>query len=156
MANWLSMGGVAATLLLMGLVPAHAQSDVVNVYTYREPGLIQPLLDKFTEETGIRTNVLFAADGLIERVAAEGELSPADVVITVDTSVAHLAGALGKPVWVLLQQPSEWRWLERGASSPWYPGATLYRQSEPDDWDKVIGAVSADLEQLSANPAPRG
>ena len=91
MANWLSMGGVAATLLLMGLVPAHAQSDVVNVYTYREPGLIQPLLDTFTEETGIRTNVLFAADGLIERVAAEGELSPADVVITVD--IGNLANA---------------------------------------------------------------
>lgn len=71
--------------------PAWAQSDVVNVYSYREPGLIQPLLDKFTEETGIRTNVLFGGDGLIERVAAEGEFSPADVIVTVD--IGNLANA---------------------------------------------------------------
>lgn len=89
MAGWRGIGCVAALLTLAG--PAVAQSDVVNVYTYREPGLIQPLLDKFTEETGIKTNVLFAADGLIERVAAEGELSPADVIITVD--IGNLANA---------------------------------------------------------------
>ena len=80
---------LAAALSMTG--SALAQSDAVNVYTYREPGLIQPLLDRFTEETGIKTNVLFAADGLIERVAAEGELSPADVIITVD--IGNLANA---------------------------------------------------------------
>ena len=79
-----------ATLILTGL-PVQAQSGVVNVYSYREPGLIQPLLDRFTEETGITSNVLFAGDGLIERVAAEGELSPADVIITVD--IGNLANA---------------------------------------------------------------
>jgi iron(III) transport system substrate-binding protein len=72
-------------------VPALAQSAEVNVYSYREPGLIQPLLDKFSAETGIKANVLFAGDGLLERVAAEGELSPADVVLTVD--IANLVGA---------------------------------------------------------------
>ena len=81
--------GLVTALLMTG--SAWAQSDVVNVYTYREPGLIQPLLDRFTAETGIKTNVLFAADGLIERVAAEGELSPADVIITVD--IGNLANA---------------------------------------------------------------
>lgn len=91
MANWRSVVFPAAAVLAMGGGPAMAQSDVVNVYTYREPGLIQPLLDQFTLETGIRTNVLFAADGLIERVAAEGELSPADVIITVD--IGNLANA---------------------------------------------------------------
>lgn len=80
---------LAAALSMTG--SALAQSGVVNVYTYREPGLIQPLLDVFTAETGIKTNVLFAADGLIERVAAEGELSPADVIITVD--IGNLANA---------------------------------------------------------------
>ena len=68
-----------------------AQSTEVNVYSYREPGLIQPLLDQFTAETGIKTNVLFAGDGLLERVAAEGELSPVDVVLTVD--IGNLVGA---------------------------------------------------------------
>lgn len=89
MAVWHRIGWVAG-LALLG-TPAMAQSDAVNVYTYREPGLIQPLLDRFTEETGIKTNVLFAADGLIERVQAEGELSPADVIITVD--IGNLANA---------------------------------------------------------------
>jgi iron(III) transport system substrate-binding protein len=78
-------------LVLANAAPALAQDGVVNVYTYREPGLIQPLLDQFTAETGIRTNVLFAADGLIERVQAEGELSPADIIITVD--IGNLANA---------------------------------------------------------------
>ena len=73
-----------------------------------------------------------------------------DVVITVDTSVAHLAGALGKPVWVLLQTPCEWRWLEHRADSPWYPSATLYRQPRRDDWAPVIDAVAADLDKLAA------
>lgn len=75
-----------------------------------------------------------------------------DVVITVDTSVAHLAGALGKQAWILLQAPFEWRWLERGADSPWYPSATLYRQARAGDWAPVIEAVAADLAKLARAP----
>lgn len=90
MTKWLSIG-CAAAMLLASSGATMAQSGTVNVYTYREPGLIQPLLDQFTAETGITTNVLFAASGLIERVQAEGELSPADVIITVD--IGNLANA---------------------------------------------------------------
>ena len=83
---------LAAALLCAAVAaPALAQSTEVNVYSYREPGLIQPLLDKFSAQTGIKANVLFAGDGLLERVAAEGELSPADVVLTVD--IGNLVGA---------------------------------------------------------------
>jgi iron(III) transport system substrate-binding protein len=71
--------------------PAFAQSGEVNIYSYREQSLLQPLLDQFTAETGIKANVLYAGDGLLERVAAEGELSPADVVLTVD--IGNLVGA---------------------------------------------------------------
>jgi len=74
-----------------------------------------------------------------------------DLVITVDTSVAHLAGALGKPVWILLQAPFEWRWLEHGKDSKWYPSATLYRQPRRGDWESVIDAVAADLEKLAVS-----
>ncbi|MEO6396371.1 MAG: extracellular solute-binding protein [Devosia sp.] len=83
----------AAALLASSLAvsPALSQSSVVNVYSYREPGLIQPLLDQFAVETGIKANVLFATDGLIERVQAEGDLSPADVILTVD--IGNLANA---------------------------------------------------------------
>ena len=59
---------LGAALLAALAIPAVAQDGVVNVYSYREPGLIQPLLDRFTAETGVKTNVLFAGDGLIERV----------------------------------------------------------------------------------------
>lgn len=86
-----------ATLLALGTaLPVLAQSTEVNVYSYREPGLIQPLLDKFSAETGIKANVLFAGDGLIERVEAEGELSPVDVVLTVD--IGNLVAAKDKGI----------------------------------------------------------
>ncbi|MGV8832484.1 MAG: extracellular solute-binding protein [Devosia sp.] len=71
--------------------PAFAQGGEVNVYSYREQSLAQPLLDRFTAETGIKTNVLYGGDGLLERLSAEGELSPADVVLTVD--IGNLVGA---------------------------------------------------------------
>lgn len=82
---------LVSAVLAGAAAPALAQSSEVNVYSYREPGLIQPLLDRFSAETGIKANVLFAGDGLLERVAAEGELSPADVVLTVD--IGNLVGA---------------------------------------------------------------
>ncbi len=85
-----------AALLVGGTSLAYAQSTEVNVYSYREPGLIQPLLDTFAKETGIKANVLFAGDGLIERVEAEGELSPVDVILTVD--IGNLANAKEKGV----------------------------------------------------------
>ncbi|WP_193336832.1 extracellular solute-binding protein [Devosia beringensis] len=72
-------------------VPSFAQSGEVNIYSYREQSLLQPLLDRFSAETGIKANVLYAGDGLLERLAAEGELSPADVVLTVD--IGNLVGA---------------------------------------------------------------
>jgi ADP-heptose:LPS heptosyltransferase len=71
-----------------------------------------------------------------------------DVVIAVDTSVAHLAGALGKPLWVLLPQVADWRWLTERADSPWYPAARLFRQERKGDWDGVIDAVRGELAAL--------
>lgn len=81
-----------SSVVLAGITaPAFAQSGEVNIYSYREQTLLQPLLDKFSAETGITANVLYAGDGLLERVAAEGELSPVDVVLTVD--IGNLVGA---------------------------------------------------------------
>lgn len=78
-----------------------------------------------------------------------------DLVITVDTSMAHLAGALGKPVWTLLSQNADWRWLESGATSPWYPSMTLYRQAKRGEWSDVIAAIRADLTALAQRPIAR-
>ena len=69
-----------------------------------------------------------------------------DLIITVDTSVAHLAGALGRPVWLLNRFNTDWRWLDDRADSPWYPTMRIFRQTAPGDWASVLAAVRAALE----------
>jgi predicted O-linked N-acetylglucosamine transferase (SPINDLY family) len=71
-----------------------------------------------------------------------------DLVISVDTSIAHLSAALGKKTWVLLPFNPDWRWLLNRADSPWYPSATLYRQERFGDWDGVLSRVASDLIRL--------
>ncbi|MCG5240402.1 tetratricopeptide repeat protein [Azospirillum doebereinerae] len=73
-----------------------------------------------------------------------------DLVIGVDTAVVHLAGALGKPVWVLSRYDGCWRWLENRSDSLWYPSLRLYRQDWPGCWEPVVGRVAADLRALAA------
>ena len=77
-----------------------------------------------------------------------------DLVITVDTSIAHLAGALGKPVWILNRFDSCWRWLRGRTDSPWYPAARLYTQERPADWKGVIEYARADLSELINGNVP--
>jgi hypothetical protein len=73
-----------------------------------------------------------------------------DLVITVDTAVAHLAGALGKPVWVLLPFAPDWRWLLGREDSPWYPTARLFRQTRPGDWPGVFARVGEAVAEAAA------
>lgn len=72
-------------------------------------------------------------------------ISALDLVIAVDTAVVHLAGALGKPVWVLSRYSGCWRWLTGRPDSPWYPGLRLFRQTEPGNWAPVVAEVAAAL-----------
>jgi hypothetical protein len=80
-------------------------------------------------------------------------VSALDLVICVDTSVAHLAGALGKPVWVLLACAPDWRWLLSREDSPWYPTMRLFRQDPSRDWRRVIERVAAALTTATSRRA---
>jgi ADP-heptose:LPS heptosyltransferase len=72
-----------------------------------------------------------------------------DLVISVDSMPAHLAGALGVPVWNLLQKDADWRWMSGRDTSPWYPTMRLFRQERQHEWEPVISRIQAELETLS-------
>jgi Flp pilus assembly protein TadD len=76
-----------------------------------------------------------------------------DLIITVDTAVAHLAGALRKPVWLLLPFAPDWRWMLGRSDSPWYPSMRIFRQPAPGDWRSVIDVVSRELHELQSKYA---
>jgi hypothetical protein len=79
-----------------------------------------------------------------------------DLIVTSDTSVAHLAGALGRPTYLALKHVPDWRWLNEGDRSPWYPTFRLVRQSAPGDWAPVFDWIAADIADRvapSAGPA---
>ena len=80
-----------------------------------------------------------------------------DLIITVDTSIAHLAGALGRPVWTVLKYIPDWRWMLNRKDSPWYPTMRLYRQNDFDKWKPVLNTIKKDLElfiEKSKNNSP--
>jgi ADP-heptose:LPS heptosyltransferase len=72
-----------------------------------------------------------------------------DLVISVDTSVAHLAGALARPLWLLLPFAPDWRWILGRDDTPWYPTARLFRQGEDRRWEPVLARVAKELAQLA-------
>jgi hypothetical protein len=78
-----------------------------------------------------------------------------DLVISVDSMPAHLAGALGRPVWTLLHRGADWRWMEGRDDSPWYPTMRLFRQHRAGDWEPVIGRVARELALAAADRAER-
>lgn len=83
-----------------------------------------------------------------EIVEAAADLTNIDLLITVDTMLAHLAGALGKPVWVLLPWEADWRWMLDRRDTPWYPTATLFRQPSPGDWTSAVRQMTAELTEF--------
>lgn len=87
-------------------------------------------------------------------LAAAGTLAGVDLVVTVDTMLAHLAGALAKPVWTLVPYEGDWRWMLDREDSPWYPSMRLFRQPRPGAWEPVIGAVGREMAAVAAGHAP--
>ena len=85
-------------------------------------------------------------------------MSSLDLVISIDTAAAHLAGALGRPVWTMTNLPPEWRWLLERDCSPWYPTMRLFRRRRGEAWAAVISRVAEALRQHvgAADPRPGG
>ena len=96
-----------------------------------------------------RLDILHFGDELKDFADTAALCEQLRLIISVDTSVAHLAGALGKPVWILLPYRPDWRWMLERTDSPWYPGARLFRQEKSGDWDAVMKRVKAELAPFS-------
>jgi tetratricopeptide (TPR) repeat protein len=92
-----------------------------------------------------RSEILHFGDALKDFSDTAAVIANLDLIISIDTSVAHLAGALAKPVWVLLSFTPDWRWLLERNDSPWYPTARLFRQNEKRTWDDVVERVRVAL-----------
>jgi tetratricopeptide (TPR) repeat protein len=88
------------------------------------------------------------ASGDRDLAEAAALISTLDLVVTTDTCIAHLAGAMGKPVWILLPHLSDWRWMQQIETSPWYPTARLFRQFAPGDWRGVLDRVISRLNRI--------
>ena len=139
---------VAAGLLLVTTAQA---SDIVNVYSARKEALIKPLLDEFSATTGIKVNLITGkADALLKRLQVEGSATPADLFITVDTALAHLAGSLGVKCWIMLPFAPDWRWQLDKSDTPWYPSIKLFRQQERSNWAPVINQIASSLKDFPA------
>lgn len=119
-----------------------------------QPGIRYLLLQKGMAATDADTCKKLAAAGVsIEMLGAQLDdyadtaalVALADLVISVDTSLCHLAGALGRPVWTLLPYAPDWRWLLDRDDTPWYPTMRLYRQNKPGDWSGVVELVGQHL-----------
>jgi hypothetical protein len=102
---------------------------------------LQPELAEVDRPAADRIGLL-QPEGLADFGDTAALIGLCDLIVTADTAVAHLAGALGAPVWVLLPMPADWRWLVGRDDSPWYPGARLFRQGRAGEWDEVIAAVA--------------
>jgi ADP-heptose:LPS heptosyltransferase len=84
-------------------------------------------------------------DEFVDFAETAGLIANLDLVITIDTAVAHLAGAMGKPVWVLLKHVPDWRWMMGREDSPWYPSMRLFRQEKLGDWAAPVRRIVKEL-----------
>ena len=125
-------------------------------------GVPLPLLVPLARLPGVALHVLQRGPALAERPEGFGTVSGSDdvleaarvvraldLLVTVDSMPAHLAGALGVPVWTLLHSEADWRWMRGRDDSPWYPTMRLFRQERAGEWEPVIARVAAELERMA-------
>jgi Flp pilus assembly protein TadD len=115
----------------------------------------EPRLADMSVIAGLGSDVIDLAPRLDNFADTAAAVAALDLVISVDTSVVHLAGAMGRPAWVLLPHAQDWRWLRDREDSPWYPSLRLFRQEKPQAWDGVVARVAMELEQLARTRSSR-
>lgn len=160
-AKWANRLGARSTVARVGLAwsgrPTHANDQNRSIalkdllpITRADIQWISLQKDiRATDEANLANalHVLRLGEELSDFADTAALIENLDLVITVDTVIAHLAGALGKPVWILLPHVADWRWLLDRTDSPWYPSARLYRQSTRGDWTSVIERVMVQLHR---------
>jgi hypothetical protein len=111
----------------------------------------QPCITLQTEPSHL--NVLNPEGCPKDMVTTAALIAGLDLLVTVDTMVAHLAGAMGVPAWLLLKYDADWRWLKDRSDSPWYPSLRLYRQDSPGDWQSAVAPLMRDFAQIRQDAA---
>jgi Tfp pilus assembly protein PilF len=143
-------GGTQATRAMLRSIPLDEWLPILKIpgvrfvslqYTPDAPGA----LDALWQQHGIR--VAHWPEAIADYDETAALVCALDLTVTVCTSVVHLAGALGRPVWVLVPRNPEWRYAYAGDSMPWHPSARLFRQQHERDWTKVISSVQRQLRQ---------
>jgi len=143
--------------LKVGLVWAGSQTHKHDFLRTLPPGALEPLasqpgVDWYSLQVGYKGDVPWTGLATLEPVLRDfGDtariLDQLDLLITVDTSIAHLAGAMGRPVWVMLFLLPDWRWGLEGETTAWYPSMRLFRQQECDEWTDVVARIGSALNQ---------
>lgn len=143
----------------VGLVWAGNASHANDARRSLPPSALEPLLRtpgrRFVSLQVGRDPKAFGTDGVVDLAPyltdlaeTAAVLTALDLIVTVDTAVAHLAGALGRPVWIALPYAPDWRWQLGRSDSPWYASARLFRQPRPGDWASVVGDIAAELPRF--------
>ena len=123
----------------------------IEVYSLQKGEQAEKELKEFQTNNSPRIRIIDYTRDLHDFSDTAALIENLDLVISVDTSTAHLAGALGKPVWILNRYDNCWRWLLNRNDSPWYPSAKLFRQSINEHWDEVIEDVRSELIKIIRN-----
>jgi hypothetical protein len=136
----------------------HKSIKAEGIFKHLKPFLLDRLISIYSLQVGAAAvwiqpyldlpNVYDLSDRLNDFTDTAAIIDRLDLVITVDTAVAHLAGAMGKPVWILLPFEADWRWLLNRHDSPWYPTMRLFRQIQPGNWGAVLQNIESTLWEL--------
>ena len=118
----------------------------LEFYSLQKGEPAQSELKKASAQGGLSKSIIDCVDELQDFSDTAALISQLDLIISVDTSTAHLAAAMGKEVWLLNRFDTCWRWLLDRDDSPWYPSLRLFRQSEAGDWSRVMDQVRLNLE----------